>query len=197
MDRLLVALVLILVLMNLSVTVQAGLMIGEGSVSLKSLDKKKLCGGVCVYSTVDYTTVTYSVAASKEIEKFVNKIEPQDFTLKGINCPSEAEPRRKCIRDLCSQEKTESTQTICIYFNGPLEFAFETNNGIPTSPKETEYKGAIRAMGKVGAITTVEPLAFSVFYTPFNGWLVVGVIIVVIVGSLLIIKLKYKRKTYR
>ena len=194
MNRLLIVFILLLILVNLSVTVQAGLMIGDGSITLKSLDKKKLCGGVCVYSTVDYATTTYSVAVSKEIEKFVDKVEPQDFTLKGINCPQESEPRRKCIRDLCSQEKTESTQTICIYFNGPLEFAFETNNGIPASPKEKEYKGAIRAMGKVGAITTVEPLAFSVFYTPFNGWLVVGVIVVVIVGSLLIIKLKYKKK---
>lgn len=194
MNRLLITFILLLILVNISVTVQGGLMIGEGSVTLKSLEKKKLCGGVCVYSTVDYATTTYSVAVSKEIEKFVDKVEPQDFTLKGINCSQEPEPRRKCIRDLCSQEKTESTQTICIYFNGPLEFAFETNNGIPTSPKEIEYKGAIRAMGKVGAVSTVEPLAFSVFYTPFNGWLVVDTIIVVIVAILLIIKFKRKKR---
>ncbi len=195
MQRLLITLIFIIVLLNLSVTVQAGLMVGEGSVTLKPFEKKMVCGGACVYSTVDYTTTTYSVAVSKELERFVDKIEPQDFTLIGIDCPKEAEPRRKCIRDLCSQEKTESTQTLCIYFNAPLEFALDTDNGIPIAPKEKEYKGGIRAIGKVGAATIVEPLAFYVYYTPFNGWIVVGVIIVVvIVTSLFIIKLKYKKK---
>jgi len=190
-----ILLILIIVLVNFS-PVQAGLMVGEGSVSLKSLEKKMICGGVCVYSTVDYTTTVYSVSVSKEIEKFVDKIEPQDFTLVGIDCPMEAEPRRKCIRDLCSQEKTNSTQTVCIYFNAPLEFAFDLDRGIPTAPKEKEYKGAIRATGKVGAVTTIEPLAFYVYYTPFNGWLVAVAIIiaVVIVTILLIIKFKYKKK---
>jgi hypothetical protein len=169
-------------------------MVGEGSVTLKPFEKKMICGGTCVYSTIDYTSTTYSVAISKELEKFVDKIEPQDFTLNGIDCPQEAEARRKCIRDLCSQEKTESTQTLCIYFNAPLEFAFDTDNGIPTAPKEKEYRGGIRAIGKVGAATTVEPLPFAVYYTPANGWLVVGVIIVVIVTSLSIIKFKYRKR---
>jgi len=192
MNRLLIALIFILVTVNLSVIVQAGLMIGEGSITLKTLEKKKMCGGVCVYSTIDYMSTTYSVAVSEELKKFVDRIEPQDFSLNGIDCPSEAEARRKCIRDLCSQEKTESTQTLCIYFTGPLEFAFETNNGIPTSPSEKEYRGGIRAIGKVGAATTVEPLSFSVFYTPLNGWFIVVVIVIVIVTSLLIIKFKHR-----
>lgn len=193
MDKLLFIIIFVLFLINLSVTVQAGLMIGEGSASLRSFEKKVVCGGICVYSTVDYTSATYSVAISKELEKFVDRIEPQDFTLKSIDCPQDAEARRKCIRDLCSQPKTESTQTLCIYFSAPLELAFDTNNGIPTTPKEKEYRGGIRTIGKVGSATIIEPLAFSVFYTPFNGWLLVGAIIVVIVVSLLIIKLKYRR----
>ena len=193
MKRLLI--IFILFLINLS-TVQAGLMIGEGSINLKPFEKRMICGGACVFSTVDYTTTTYSVAISEEIEKFIDRIEPQDFTLKGIDCPAESEPRRNCIKNLCSQEKTESTQTLCIYFNAPLEFAFETDNGVPTEPNEKEYRGAIRAIGKVGAATIVEPLSFSVYYTPFNGWIVIGVIVIliVIVTSLLIIKLKYKKK---
>jgi len=191
MKRLLV--VFILVLVSLS-TVQAGLMIGDGSVTLKALEKKKICGGVCVYSTVDYTTTTYNVAVSDEIAKFIDKIEPQGFTLNGIDCPSESEPRRECIRNLCSEEKTESTQTLCLYFNGPLEFAFETDNGIPSAPEEKEYRGGIRAIGKVGGATIVEPLSFSVFYTPFNGWFVLETVIVVVVMILLIVKLKYKKK---
>lgn len=193
MKRLFITLIFILVLVNLSVTVKAGLMVGEGSVTLKPFDKKVICGGACVYSTVDYTTTTYSVAVSKDLEKFVDRIEPQGFTLKGIDCPQESEARRKCIRDLCTEEKTESTQTLCIYFSGPLEFTFNTNNGIPTGPKEKEYKGGIRAIGKVGSATIVEPLSFSVFYTPFNGWLIVVAIVVVIVLSLLIIII-YKRR---
>ena len=194
MNRSLTAFIFILVLLNLSVTVQAGLMIGEGSVTLKPFEKKKICGGACVYSTVDYTTTTYSVEASKELEKFVDKIEPQDFTLNGIDCPYEAEARRKCIRDLCSQERTGSTQTLCIYFSAPFELAFDTNNGIPTTPKEKEIRGGIRAIGKVGAATTVEPLDFTVFYTPLNGWLVVGAIIVVVAIVVLIIRFKHKKR---
>jgi len=181
------------VLVNLSVTAQAGLMIGEGAVDLKSLEKKMLCGGACVYSTVDYTSTTYSVAVSKELEKFVDRIEPQDFTLKGIDCPQEPEPRRKCIKDLCTQEKTESTQSICMYFTGPLEISFETKNGIPTSPTEKEYQGGLKAIGKVGSATIIEPLSFSVFYTPYNGWLIVGGIVVVIVVVFVVV-IVYKRR---
>jgi len=194
MNRVLITLFFILVLINLSVIVRAGLMIGEGGITLKPLEKKSICGGLCVYSTVNYTTTTYSVVVSKELEKFVDRIEPQDFTLIGIDCPNEAEARRKCIRDLCSQEKTESTQTLCVYFNAPLEISFDMENGIPIAPKEKEYKGGIRAVGKVGVATIVEPLPFYVYYTPLNGWLVVGAIIVVIVTILLIIKLKYKKR---
>ena len=185
----------ILFLINLS-TVQAGLMVGEGSINLKPFDKKMICGGACVFSTVNYTTTTYSVAVSEEIERFIDRIEPQDFTLVGIDCPAESEPRRDCIKNLCSQEKTESTQTLCIYFDAPLEFALETDSGIPTEPKEKEYRGAIRAVGRVGAATIVEPLSFSVYYTPFNGWIIVVIIVIlaVIVVCLLIIKLKYKKK---
>ena len=196
MKKLPIVFIFAFVLICFSVTVEAGLMVGEGSVTLVPFEKKKMCGGVCVYSTVDYTTTTYSVAVSEDLEKFVDRIEPQDFTLIGINCPWESEPRRECIRNLCSQESTESTQTVCIYFSAPLEFAFEMENGLPVAPKEREYGGGIRAIGKVGAATMVEPLSFSVFYTPFNGWLIIEVIIilVVIIVIILFVKLKHKKR---
>jgi hypothetical protein len=75
-----------------------------------------------------------------------------------------------------------------------LEFAFETKNGIPISPTQKEYKGGIRAIGKIGETTIVEPLPYYVYYTPFNGWLIVALVIVIVVISLLIILFKYKKK---
>lgn len=178
---LIVSLSFILIFLNLFVLVHAGLMVQEGSIELKGMEKKKVCGIACVFSVYENPS-TYTIIISDNLNKFVDKIEPSAFTLTGIECPGESKARRECVAKLCNDPNSTSTKMPCIYFSGPLEFSFDVCNGLPCSPKMKKYEGSVRAIGTIGAARTVEPLAFIVYYTPISGWpFLIGAIILVIV----------------
>jgi hypothetical protein len=164
----------------------AGLFVSQGSVDLKSFEKKTLCG-VCAYSTLPSNGV-FHVEYSDEFTKFVEKVYPIDFELEPIKCPSEPEPRRACIRDECSSKNSTSAKVVCTDFYGPFELSF--------NPEKMEYRGAVRGVAKVGAAVIVEPLDFIVYYTPFNAWILV-IVIVVIIAVLLFALRKMKKKSVK
>jgi len=187
-------LIFALVLLNFSVITNAGLMVQEGSIEIKAMEKKKVCGISCVFSVYENPS-TYSFVISDSLNKFVDKIEPNTFTLTGIQCPNEPEERRRCIADLCNDPNSTSTKMPCIYFNGPSEFSFDLCNGIPCGPQSQKYEGSIRVIGTIGAATVVEPLAFIVHYTPISGWpILIGAIILVIVVIFLVRRKIKKRR---
>jgi hypothetical protein len=182
MNRILtVSLSFILLFLNLFVLVHAGLMVQEGSIELKAMERKKVCGIACVFSVYENPS-TYSIVISDNLNKFVDNIEPSTFTLNGIECPSESKARRECIANLCNDPNSTSTKMPCIYFSGPLELSFDVCNGLPCNSKMQKYEGSLRAIGTIGTAQTVEPLSFIVYYTPISGWpFLIGVIILVII----------------
>ena len=198
MKRLLiVSLSLLLLFMNLLVLVHSGIMSSEGSIELKAMERKKVCGVACVFSVYENPS-TYRLDISDNLNKFVDKIEPSTFTLTGIECPSEAEARRTCIGKLCNDPSSTSTKMPCIYFKGPLEFSFDVCNNIPCSPQMQKYEGSVRAIGSIGAAQTIEPLTFFVYYTPISGWpfLIGGIILAIIIILLVFKKIKKRRKSH-
>jgi len=180
--------------LNVLVVAHAGLSIPEGSIELKAMDKKKVCNIACVFSVYE-NPATYKLGFSDNLNKFVDKIEPDTFTLSGFDCPAESVARRNCIRNLCYDPNSTSTAMPCIYFSGPSELSFETCDGIPCNPQKQRYVGAIKAMGTIGAATTVEPLDFIIYYTPISGWpLLAGGIIIVIIIIFLVVRRTKKMK---
>ena len=198
MNRILITLLtFILISLNLLFLVDAGLAVPEGSIELKGMERKKMCNIACVYSVYENPS-TYRLALSGNLDKFVDKIEPESFTLTGIHCPDESVARRKCIEELCNNPNSTSTKMPCIYFSGPLELSFETCDGIPCDPKTQKYEGSLSAVGRIGAAQTVEPLTFIIYYTPTSGWLLlVGTIILVIIIIFFTVrKVKEMKRTF-
>jgi hypothetical protein len=165
-----------------------GLAVFTGSVELSPFEEKTVCG-VCIYSTLPQKG-RFTLEFSKDLEKFVSKIYPNDFELQPIQCPSEPEARRACISAECANPNSVSAKSVCVSFKGPFELAL--------FPKKTEYRGAIRSVEKIGAAVIVLPVDFVVFYTPFNAWLIVIPLIAacIFVGIFSVKKLR-KRKLKR
>lgn len=192
MNRVLIAsLSFTLIFLNLLVLTYAGLTVAESSIELKGMEKKKVCGIACVFSVYENPS-TYELILSGNLNKFVDKIEPNTFILTGIQCPGESKARRECIRNLCNDPNSTSTKMPCIYFSGPLELSFEICNGLPCDSKMQTYDGSIKVIGIIGAAKTVEPLDFSIYYTPISGWplLAGGIIFVLVITYLVIRKVK-------
>jgi hypothetical protein len=182
----------LLLFSNLLILVYAGLSVSEGSIEIKGMEKKSICGIACIFSVYE-TPSTYKLDISGELSKFVEKIEPDTFTLTGIQCPGESEARRACISKLCNDPNSTSTKMPCVYFNGPTEFSFDVCNGLPCSPKTQKYEGSIKAIGSIGAATTVEPLAFIVYYTPISGWPILAGTIILAIIIILLVRRKIKK----
>jgi hypothetical protein len=165
-----------------------GLAVFTGSVELSPFEEKTVCG-VCIYSTLPQKG-RFTLEFSKDLEKFVSRIYPNDFELQPIQCPSEPEARRACINAECSNPNSVSAKTVCVSFKGPFELAL--------FPKKTEYRGAIRSVEKVGASVFVLPVDFIVYYTPFNAWFIIIPLIAacIFIGIFSVKKLR-KRKLKR
>ena len=184
--------IFIILFLSLLASVYAGLMVAEGSIEVKAMEKKKVCGMACIFSVYENPS-TYRFVISDNLGKFVDKVEPDTFTLTGIQCPNEPSTRRECIGKLCNDPNSTSTKMPCIYFNGPLEFSFDICNGLPCGSKIQKYEGSIRAIGSIGAAQTIEPLSFFVYYTPISGWPVLILVISLIVVITLFIYKKVRR----
>jgi hypothetical protein len=187
-----IPLIFIFIFLNFFVVVHAGITITEGSLEIKAMEKKKVCGIVCVFSVYE-TPYKYNIEISGNLGKFIDNIEPETFTLNGIQCPMESEARRQCIRNLCNDPNSTSTRMPCIYFTGPLEFSFDTCNGIPCRPNMQKFEGSIKTRGFIGAATTIEPLSFIIYYTPMSGWPFLIFAIIIIILIIVIILRKFKK----
>jgi len=165
----------------------AGIGLFEGSVSLTALQTKTVCN-LMIYSTIDGENL-FHIGYGEEISKFVSKIEPNDFYLKTINCPSDGQQRRECITKLCQEGKDEYCRIICTTFTGPFELSLD--------PKSTSYNSGIRDIIKAGQATVVDALPFVIFYTPYDLKIILGfvIIIIIIIAAIIIVnKKRFKKK---
>lgn len=176
--------------------VQAAVWPSEGSVVLKAGEKRVLHGLVCIYSE-NPVPVTYNIFLPG-LERFVDFIEPQGFTVDRVPCGGGNEGR-KCVAKLCNDPNSTDTRMISVYFSGPTEFAFDFCNGLPCfsksflNPTQHTHQGSIRVTGQVGAAVTVEVVGFIVHYYPYNGWwIVVGVVVSILIVSFFLL---YKKRT--
>ena len=161
----------------------AGIGLFEGSVTLTALQTKTNCN-LMVYSTIEGNNL-FHIEYTEDINKFVSKIEPNDFYLKKIECPSDGQDRRDCITKLCQDGKDEYCRVICTTFNGPFELSM--------NPEPTRYNSGIRDVIKAGQATIVDALPFVVFYTPYDMKIVIGFAVVIIVVIVAIIFVNRKR----
>lgn len=197
-----------LLFVNFSVPVKAAIMLGEGSINLKAGDKKAIDGIMCIFSE-NVKDATYTIAFTKNLEKFVEKIEPNGFTLPTVECDGSGAEKRACVAQLCNNPDSNSTRMPTVYFSGPFGLSFDFCKkrtklwhlegeithpcfGIH-SPKPQKYQGGIRNIGKVGEATIVEPIDFIIHFYPYNGWIIVEVVVIVLV-SILIIFLVYRSR---
>lgn len=179
----------------LLVPAQAGIMMGEGSVVLKAGEKKSILGIACIFSENPVNT-TYTVEFSENLKKFIDRIEPQDFTIPTVECSGGGAEKRACIAKLCNDPNSTSTRMIKVFFSGPSEFSFDFCDGLPCLGfygKKVYHEGGLRAVGRVGAARTVEVTAFYVHFYPYNGWLMVIVLSSILLIVTVVIRKKRKR----
>lgn len=167
-------------LLSLSKPAEAGIGLFEGSVSINALESKTLCN-LMVYSTIPSQTpegtIKYSVSYSSDISTFVSDIQPNNFNLKQIDCPSAGDLRRQCIKDYCLNSQDDYCRVVCTTFTGPFELSF--------NPQPIRYNGAIRDTASFGSANVMNAQAFIIYYTPYDTKMLIlyVVIILVIVGA--------------
>lgn len=194
--------------------VPAGLLLTGQTVTLKAGERVTTCD-VYIYSTLDRKS-TFKVNFP-HLEQFVEKIEPNDFTLEPIDCPSEEAARIKCRDELCADPNSTSCKRVCATFVGPMEIwscfteIFSEEKSIPGcgfsfSPKQIRIEGGVNDVIKIGAGALSEAGDFYVKYTPYDlmpptKTILVVIIIVVIIylvhrwkRPVKIIKYKYCKK---
>ena len=173
-------------------TTQGAIWPSEGSVVLKAGEKKVIHGIACIYSE-NPVPATYTIAFSGEVSKFVDFVEPQGFTVNRVPCGG-GDEGRKCVTRFCNNPNSTYTRMISAYFSGPREFAFDfpITFGLHTK-KMHDYQGGMRATGKVGSATTNEVVGFWIHFYPYNGWLIVFVIIGVGIVSVVLVMF-YKKQ---
>ena len=180
----------LLVVLLLFPRVDAGIGLFEGFVKLKPFQKVKTCG-LIVYNAIP-TRAHFTVQYTDEIQKFVEKIEPNEFYLDPVNCTGSGQEKRNCIMRECKNPESTSCRVVCTTFKGPFELEW--------NPKERLYPGAVRAVIRVRATELVEVAPFQVSYTPFSMKVFVAIItttivVIVIISFLLYKKFKKRKKT--
>jgi hypothetical protein len=167
--------------------VYAGIGLFEGSVELTVLQTQTKCN-LMVYSTIDGSNL-FHIEYSGDIAKFVSKIEPNDFYLKKIECPSNDQERRDCITKLCQEGQDDYCRIICTTFQGPFELSL--------NPQSTRYNSGIRDVITANKATIVDALPFVVLYTPYDMKIVIGfaVVIIVIISAIVFVNRgRFKKK---
>jgi hypothetical protein len=165
----------------------AGIGLFDGSVELTALQTQTKCN-LMVYSTIDGENL-FHIEYSGDISKFVSNIEPNDFYLKKINCPSNDQERRDCITKLCQEGQDDYCRIICTTFKGPFELSLD--------PQPTRYNSGIRDVITANKATIVDALPFVVMYTPYDMKVVLGfavVVIVIIAAIILVNRGRFKKK---
>jgi len=162
----------------------AGLMLGENEVHLKTFDEYDICFGVW---TGREGTTSHTVSFSDEIAPFVASFSPTEFELEPVPCPSEQKPRQACIKELCMNGTVQYCQLVCITFKGPFKVAL--------FPEEEYYEGSVKDVSKKSTgSTTVVPYTMKVYYTPFDLKIIIVIVIAIITSIVLIIYFWKSRK---
>jgi len=169
-------------LIILAGTVQAGISLGKGGITLQSGETFDMCD-VWVYATQDGGT--YTVSTTGDLEPLTVSIEPNDFSLESIDCPEDSNARRACISEECLSGNSESCKIVCLKFTAPLVMGSE----------KVKYEGSILNSIKVGAATIKEPYLFAIYVEPADMTLLItGIVVVILVIIIILILFLLKRR---
>lgn len=184
-------------LLNVNNT-KAGIIQFQGDVRLTPFSSETFCG-MGLYAT-DPQNGTYSLDYSDNILPFVKSISPNDVQLISIdylNAPKDSGPRQEFVKNICSENKTNACVMTCTVFNGLGlgKISFDISG-----PKEETIVGQVYDVVKIRESTGKEVLQFIVLYTPFDGRILIGIIIVIIFVAFFVIKKRkssFKFKKYK
>lgn len=165
---------------------EGGMALSEGAVTISALETKTICN-LMIFSTIPGTTKSH-IEYGSNIMKYVEKIEPNDFNLKQIQCPEEANARRECVKDYCREGNNDYCRIVCTTFKGPFELSWE--------PKPITISGSIKESAYYGSAVIMNALSFQVVYTQYSLKLLVGMVGVIAAIIILIVFL-LKRKTHK
>jgi len=180
---------MLFLLLNINNT-EAGIIQFKGDVRLTPFSRETFCG-IGLYAT-DPQNGTYTLGYSNNILPFVESITPNDVQLISIdylNAPKDSGPRQDFVKKICSENNTNACIMTCTKFKGLglWKISFDI-----TGPKEEMIVGQVYDVVKIKQSTGKEVLQFIVSYTPFDGRMLIGIFIAIIIIAFFVIR---KRKT--
>ena len=170
MKWLLVLLFSVSLMIIISGSVQAGISLGKGAITLSAGETEEMCD-VWIYATQDGGR--YTVETTGELAPLTVGITPNNFELESIDCPEETTARRTCIAETCLSENSPSCKIVCVRFTAPMLMGWDN--------EKVKYDGSILNSIKIGAATVKEPYQFAVYVEPADIRPTLIIIIVVIV----------------
>lgn len=180
--KLALILAFLLSLIVLAGSVQAGISLGKGAVTVQSGETFEMCD-VWIYAT--QAGGSYTVSTTGDLEPFTVSIEPNDFTLEPIDCPKESTQRRLCIAEECLAESSDACKIVCVKFTAPLVMGGE----------KVKYEGSILNSIRVGAATIKEPYIFDVYVEPADmTGIITGIVVVIIIVIILLLFMLRRRR---
>ena len=158
-------------------TVEAGLFISENDLHLEPFKEGVICFGVWTGAP---GTTHHTIEVSENLAPYVESISPTEFDIYQVDCPQDSAERRNCIRKFCNEDNTNFCRKVCINFKGPFYASFDTS--------EQVIQGSVKDIGYYLNAQTVVPQDITVYYRPYNLWII---ILAVAVGVVLIAVLAY------
>lgn len=160
---------------NFAHTADSGLFINENELHLEPFKEGVICFGVWTGAP---GTTRHTVDISENLKPYVDSISPTDFEIYQVDCPQDSKERRDCIRKFCTEDNTNFCRKVCINFKGPLYVSFDTS--------EQVIEGSIRDIGYYLNAQTVVPQSITIYYRPYNLWIIILAVAVVVVLILII-----------
>lgn len=165
---------------SLTNTVEAGLFISENDLHLEPFKEGVICFGVWTGAP---GTTQHTVEVSENLLPYVESISPTEFDIYQVDCPQESAERRDCIRKFCNEDNTNFCRKVCINFKGPFYASFDTS--------EQVIKGSVKDIGYYLNAQTVVPQNITVYYRPYNLWIIILAVAVVVVLVLVLVYFRY------
>lgn len=137
---------------------------------------------------------TYSLNFSDNLQPFIKSITPTSVGLLSIDfydAPQDPSSRKTFVYDACQKRKELICQMVCVEFQG---LGFKNISWDLSGSTEQKVVGQIFSVTKISQLTGKEVLEFDVYYTSFDGKIIIGLIVLVVVVILLIVIFYVRRR---
>jgi hypothetical protein len=179
----------ILIFSVIAPSVHAGIHEFQGYIHLTPFSKEVFCG-ISLYST-DPQNGTYILEYSENIKPFVKSIKPNDIQITSIfyrgsppNVPGGFNAIYDFLNKICSENSTDACVNTCTEFHG---LGLKKISFNISGPKEQMIVGQVYDTVIIGESRGKEVLQFVVFYTPFDGRIIIGGVVGLILFIILAI----------